>query len=94
MCEILIKVSNDQILETVPTLTIGNLLSILPNFILDKEGIKHTLNINQVTEDLSSNKIYKVSYSFVTFDIFYSIKIDLIEALYETLLWCIKYKYL
>lgn len=88
-----ISISDSQCLEIVPTYTIYNLLNILPNSLLDKEGIKHTLYLEQVIDELNVKKVFKVGYTFMSFDIYFTINDNLINALYETLLWCIKYKY-
>lgn len=66
-------------LEPIPTMTIGDIIDILPT-----EIDEYVLNMNR----------RYVSYDSRTTNLFYAYRSRLIDNLFDCLVWCIKHKYI
>ena len=70
-------------LGTIPTLTIGDIMDILPTFIKAHDR-NYILVVNNIAVSYSCNGL--LTFSIEDF--------NLIDALFETLKWCIKQKHI
>ena len=75
-------------LEPTPTMTIGDIIEVLPKAIND-DGELYVLSI-----EIRNNNYYKVAYNDYLFCNYAYNSITLISALFDTLKWVIENKYL
>ena len=66
-------------LEPIPTMSIGDIINVLPT-----EIDEYVLNMNR----------RYVSYDSRTTNLFYAYRYRFIDSLFDTLVWCIKNKYI
>jgi hypothetical protein len=77
-------------IKLIPTLTTGDIIEILPLYIKDKKNNNYWREINY--NGIIYYRPEKVNWLFTTY--YEKPNKPLIEALFETLKWCIKEKYI